>query len=102
MNLGDLARSYDPAALKRDVSLVAIVLDAGVELTPVDEKRLVGHCPFHEDAIESFAVWEWEDGGAWACGCWACSPFRHGTAPTGDVFDFLQAMYHVSFPKSIE
>ncbi len=97
-----MARSYDPAQLKRDVNLVAVVLDAGVDLEPVDETRLIGHCPFHSDAIQSFAVWRWEDGETWACGCWACSPFRDGSAAVGDVFDFLQAFYHVPFRKSIE
>src|ERR1035437_8049238 len=97
-----MARSYDPSALKQDVNLVAVVLDTGVMLEPVDEHRLIGHCPFHADTIESFAVWEWEDTETWACGCFACSPFRDGVAAVGDVFDYLQAFYHVSFRQSIE
>src|ERR1035437_9834347 len=97
-----MARSYDPSALKQDVNLVAVVLDTGVMLEPVDEHRLIGHCPFHADTIESFAVWQWEDTETWACGCFACSPFRDGVAAVGDVFDYLQAFYHVSFRQSIE
>lgn len=102
MNLGEMSRNYDPSTLKREVNLVAVVLDAGVDLDPVDESRLTGHCPFHSDEVASFAVWKWEDGDTWACGCFACSPFRDGTASVGDVFDFLQAFYHVSFRQSVE
>ncbi len=102
MKVSELARSYDPQALKADVNLVAVVLDTGVELHPSDDHRLVGHCPFHEDAIESFAVWQWEDSQNWACGCWSCNPFRGGTAALGDLFDYLQAFYHVGFRQAIE
>lgn len=100
-NFAEIARRSDPATLKREVNLAAVVLDDGVELEAVGE-RLVGHCPFHDDEIASFAVWQWEDSGIWACGCFACSPFRNGAASVGDVFDFLQALYGLSFPQSLE
>ena len=71
MNFGEMARSYDTTALKRDVNLVAVIMDAGVVLDAVEETRLVGHCPFHADDVASFAVWQWEDSETWACRCWA-------------------------------
>jgi hypothetical protein len=100
------AGDYDPRALKQSINLAGVVMLAGVALSSAGDGRLVGKCPFHEDEHESFAVWQWEDGdGAWTCGCWACSPFEGrsgGTRSNGDVFDFLQALYGLTFGQAVE
>ena len=99
------AGDYDPQTLKATLNLAAVVLDSGTDLDDGGDGRWVGKCPFHDDEHESFAVWQWEDGaGAWACGCWACTPFlkRGALSGNGDLFDFLMAKYELSFPKAIE
>jgi hypothetical protein len=101
INLAELAlrSTIEPAQLKQEVNLAAVVLDAGVDLEPTGD-RLTGHCPFHDDQEPSFAVWCWEDTGLWSCGCHACAPFPGGRN-VGDVFDFLQEMYHLSFRQAV-
>lgn len=89
----DLLNSSEPAQLKGQVSLAAVVLAHGVELRAEGE-RLVGQCPFHDDSDPSFAIWKVDD--VELCGCWSCD-FR-----PGDVYDFLQRYHGCTFPKAVQ
>lgn len=100
MNPAELSMLTDPEYVQRVVDFASVVLDSGVVLEPADG-RFVGCCPFHSDKVPSFSVFQWEDSGKWACACWSCSPFRNGTASVGDLFDYLQAFYQLSFSRAV-
>lgn len=90
----NLLNSSEPAQLKEQISLAAVVQAHGVALKPEGE-RLVGLCPFHDDHDASFAVWSPEEG-VELCGCWSCD-FR-----PGDVFDFVQRTASCTFPQAVQ
>lgn len=63
--------------------------ELGVELDQYGK----GHCPFHDDADPSFAVFESEDGHHRA-GCWSCE-WR------GDIYDVIQTARDCGFNDAV-
>lgn len=84
-----------PSEVKITVDLSSVILAYGIALEPVASgDRLIGLCPFHDDTVPSFSVWQSEDWG-WQCGCWSCdfSP--------GDIFTFLMRWHECGFAEAV-
>ena len=77
------------AQAKQNIDLVSVVSTAGVELTR-SGTRHVGLCPFHADKTPSFYVFQDNHYKCFGCG-------KHG-----DVIDFAQKMYGLSFPDALK
>ena len=73
---------------KNNLDIVSIVESAGVELRR-SGTRHVGLCPFHEDKSPSFFVFDDQHFKCFGCG-------EHG-----DVIDFVQKMYNLSFQDAL-
>ena len=81
----------DLAALKRDRSLVAVVGAAGVALRRTGPGRLMGRCPFHDDAEPSFFVDERDQ----HYHCFGCQAH-------GDIVDFVMRRERCTFRQAVE
>lgn len=77
------------AELKRGVSLSQYVQIAGIELRQ-QGTRLVGLCPFHADTTPSFFIFPDQ-----RFKCFGCQE-------RGDVIDFIQKLYGLSFPDALK
>ena len=85
----------NPEALKRQISLGAIIsfhLDSEPD-TGRGEPRW--HCPFHHDTNPS--LWAHDDHRGTGIGRWGCNP----CGISGDVFDFLKQLHHCSMTEAI-
>ncbi len=86
-------RRYDIEMLKRARPLSDVVRESGVEL----HSRWSGRgthkalCPFHEEKTPSFLIDD-RDGHYHCFGC----------GQHGDVFDYVQKLYNLSFPEACE
>lgn len=76
------------ANLKKTINLASVVMDAGVELRSSGSRK-VGRCPFHEDRSPSFFVFPDK------FHCFGCG--EHG-----DVVDFVQKMYGLTFKDALK
>lgn len=76
------------AEIKQSINLESIVLDSGVELQKRGV-RFVGLCPFHSEKTASFFVFPDNHYKCFGCG-------EHG-----DVIDFVQKMYGLTFPDAL-
>ena len=74
--------------LKQNIDLAQIVESAGVELKP-SGTRYVGLCPFHPEKHPSFFI---KDNHFKCFGC----------QEHGDVIDFVQKMYGLTFPDALK
>lgn len=77
------------AVAKQSIDTVSIVESAGVELRR-NGPRHVGLCPFHSEKTASFYVFD--DGGFKCFGC----------GESGDVIDFVQKIYGLSFKDALK
>jgi DNA primase len=77
------------ADLKQSIDLASIVENAGVELKGYG-CRYVGLCPFHTEKTPSFYVFN--------DGCFKC----FGCGESGDVIDFVQKLYGLSFQDALK
>lgn len=77
----------DADALKRRVSLAAVIRSYGVELKKQGSK-LFAHCPFHDDSKPSFSLYDHH--GTERAGCKGCDW-------DGDAIQFVQAMEACDF-----
>lgn len=81
----------DTEALKRSVSLAAVIRSYGIDLRPQGSK-LFAHCPFHDESTPSFSLYRknnLERAGCKGCG-W-----------DGDVLDFIQRIEGVDFKAAV-
>jgi DNA primase len=74
--------------LKQNIDLAQIVRESGVELRSSGTRK-VGRCPFHEDRTPSFFVFNDNH-----YKCFSCGEY-------GDVIDFTQKMYGLSFRAAL-
>jgi CHC2-type zinc finger protein len=77
------------ADLKQNIDLVPVVQAAGVELKQRGTRH-VGLCPFHSEKTPSFYVF---DDNHYKC--------FGGCGEHGDVIDFVQKLYDLSFPEAL-
>lgn len=73
---------------KNSINLLDVVQAAGVELKQRGSRH-VGLCPFHDEKTPSFYVFD--DGGFKCFGC----------GESGDVIDFVQKIYGLSFQDAL-
>ena len=85
------ATRVDTAALKRRHPLAAVVAAAGVALRRTGPSRLMGRCPFHDDADPSLLVDESDQ----HFHCFGCSA-------RGDVVDFVMRLEGLDFRRAVE
>lgn len=74
---------------KENIDLVAVIESAGIELKR-SGTRLSGLCPFHQDRTPSFFVFQDNK-----FKCFGCQE-------SGDVIDFVQKMYGLSFRDALK
>lgn len=74
---------------KNNLDIISIIESAGVELKP-SGTRHVGLCPFHADKDPSFYIF---DNNRFKC---------FGCSEHGDVIDFVQKYYDLSFPDALK
>ena len=86
-------RRFDKDEVKEALPLEWVLLREGILLEPAQDGRLVGPCPFHQDADPSFAVFGDRHEKA---GCWVCD-FQ-----TGDIFDVLARLHGLDFRASLQ
>lgn len=80
----------DLDAIKRANSIPAVAVAAGLKLIRTGNE-FKACCPFHPDRSPSFTIF---DGGLrWFC---------FGGCGSGDVFDFLARLHHVSLPEAAD
>lgn len=77
--------------LKREVSLVVLARDYGIELRPMGPDNLMGRCPFHEDKSPSFGVTPSKN-------LWNCLAGCGG----GDTIQLVMKKEGVSFRHAVE
>ena len=77
------------AAQKNNIDIVYIIESAGIELKR-SGSRHVGFCPFHAEKTPSFYVFNNQRFKCFGCG-------EHG-----DVIDFMQKHYDLSFPDALK
>jgi len=75
--------------LKKNIDLVGVVRGAGIELMQTGSKHR-GLCPFHGEKTPSFFVFQDNHFKCFGCG-------EHG-----DVIDFAQKLYGLSFPDALK
>jgi DNA primase len=75
------------SSIKDHIDLVAVVETAGVDLKP-QGSRYVGLCPFHNEKVPSFCVF---DDGHWKC---------FGCGEYGDVIDFVEKLHGCDFKQA--
>jgi len=75
----------------RERSPIAAVVGEHLQLRPAGPDRVKGLCPFHDEKTPSFSV-------NTALGYFHC----FGCEESGDVFDFVRKMEHLSFPEAVE
>ncbi len=75
----------------RERSPIAAVIGEHLQLRPAGPDRVKGLCPFHDEKTPSFSV-------NTALGYFHC----FGCEESGDVFDFVRKMEHLSFPEAVE
>lgn len=75
--------------LKKNIDLISIVMNAGVELARRGTRH-VGLCPFHAEKTPSFFVF---DDNFYKC---------FGCGEHGDVIDFIQKLYGLTFPDALK
>lgn len=75
------------AELKKNIDLVSVVEQAGVELK-TSGTRHVGLCPFHTEKTPSFFVFN----GHYKC---------FGCGKRGDAIDFMQKLYGLTFKDAL-
>ena len=80
---------YMLAVQKNNLDIVSIIESAGVELKR-SGTRHVGLCPFHADKDPSFYIFDDNRFKCFGCG-------EHG-----DVIDFVQKYYGLSFPDALK
>ena len=74
---------------KQTIDLTSVVEAAGVELARSGTKK-VGLCPFHADKTPSFFIFQDQH-----YKCFGCQE-------SGDVLDFVQKMYGLTFPEALK
>ena len=77
------------AELKKDINIVSIIEIAGIKLKR-SGTRYVGLCPFHAEKTPSFYVFDDQRFKCFGCG------------ERGDVIDFVQKLYGLSFPEALK
>jgi hypothetical protein len=77
------------AELKQNIDLVSVVESSGVELARRGTRH-VGLCPFHTEKTPSFFVFQDNHYKCFGCG------------ERGDVIDFVQKLYGLSFPDALK
>ena len=76
------------AELKKNIDLAQVVQEAGVG-TQQQGSRQIGLCPFHDDKTPSFFIFDNQRFKCFGCG------------ENGDVVDFVQKLYGLSFKDAL-
>lgn len=90
-------RAVDPAELKQRLDLVVVCEALGVMLDEdPNTGKFHGICPFHDDQVASFDVYE-NQKGEQRVGCFACD-FGNGH----DVYAFIMAIKRCGFTEAVQ